>query len=92
MGFHAGNVSDQKQAEEAHSDSPTESDFMQAMSVIKIKESRCTQLTSWMGFHAGHVSERNQAEEVHTTHGLDGISNVSDQKQAEEVHSDSQSG
>jgi len=33
---------------------------MQAMSAIKTKQSRCTQLTSWMGFHAGNVSNQNQ--------------------------------
>jgi len=48
--------------------------FMQAMSAIKIKQRRCTQLTCWMGFHAGNVSNQNQAEEVHTTHTLDEIS------------------
>jgi hypothetical protein len=31
---------------------------MKAMSVIKIKERRCTRLTGWMGFHAGLVSGR----------------------------------
>jgi len=97
MGFHAGNVSNQNQAEEAHTThkldriscrqcqqskssrgGPHNSlpgwDFMQAMSTIKIKQRRVTQLTRWMGFHADNVSNQNKAEEGHTTHFLDGIS------------------
>jgi len=97
MWFHAGNVSNQNQAEEVHTthildviscrqcqqskssrggahNSHPRCDFMQAMSAIKIKQRRCTQLTSWMGFYAGNVSNQNQAEEVHTTHILDVIS------------------
>ena len=49
-------------------------DFMQAISAIKIKQRRPTQLTSWKGFHAGNVSNLNQAGKSHTTHSLDGIS------------------
>src|SRR5579859_8082029 len=49
-------------------------DFMQAMSAIKIQQTRHTQLTSWMGFHAGNVSNHNTADKAHTTHSLDGIS------------------
>jgi hypothetical protein len=49
-------------------------DFMQAMSALKIKQRRCTQLTNWMGFHTGNISTQNQAEDVHTTYILDGIS------------------
>ena len=47
---------------------------MQAMSAIKIKQRRPTQLTRWMGFHAGNVSNQNQAEKAHKTHSLDGNS------------------
>ena len=73
MGFHAGHVSDRYRAEEAYKDSQTGWNFMQAMSVIEIKQ-RYTRLTPWMGFHAGHVSDRYRAEEVHVTHLLNGIS------------------
>jgi len=87
MGFYARHVSDRKQAEEAHSDSPTEWGFMNAMSVIKIKERRCTRLTCWMGFHAGYVSDQYRTEEVHITHELDGFhaGRVSDRNQGEEA-------
>ena len=37
-------------------------DFMQAMSTIKIKQRRCTQLTIWMRFHTDNISNQNQAE------------------------------
>jgi len=97
MGFYAGIVSNGNRAKEAHithkldeiscrhcqwskssrgdaHDSHTGLDFMQALSVIKIKQRRHTWLTSWMGFHAGIVSNGNLAEEVHMTHILDEIS------------------
>jgi len=35
--------------------SPAGWDFTQAMSAIKIKQRRATQLTCWMGFHTGNV-------------------------------------
>jgi hypothetical protein len=74
MGFHASHVTDQNQAEEAHSDSQAGWDFMQAMSVIDIDQRKCIQLTIWKGFHPGHVSDQNKAEEAHSDSPLDGIS------------------
>jgi len=74
MGFHPGKVSDQNQAEEAHTTHSLGWVFMQAMSAIEIEQSRRTPLTCWMGFHAAIVSDRNRAEEACTTHSLDGIS------------------
>jgi len=66
MRFHAGNVSDQKQAEEAHSDSPTELDFMQAMSVIKSRRGGAHDSRAGWDFMQANVSDQKQAEEVHS--------------------------
>jgi len=72
-----------KSSREAAHNSQSGWDFI--MLAIKIKQRRCTQLTSWMG----NVSNQNQdqAEEVHTTHTLGfHAGNVSNHNQAEEVH------
>jgi len=69
MGFHAGKVSNQSQAEEMHTTHNLDGTCRQHQ---QLKSSRKGAHNSHPG--AGNISNQNQWEKMHTTHALDEIS------------------
>ena len=74
-----------KSSKGAAHDSPSEWEFMQAISAMEIKQRSCTWLTFWIRVHPDNVSNENQAEEL-TTWIRVHAGNVSNGNQAEKLH------
>jgi len=74
MGFHAGIVSNQNRAQEAHTTYSLDGISCRHCQQSKSSSRGTHDSHPGWGFHAGIVSDHNRAQEAHMTHILDGIS------------------
>jgi len=84
-------VSNSNEAQEAHSNSQPEWDFMAVCQQFKWSPGGTQQLTAWMGFHDCMSAIQMKPRRHTATHKLDGISwlHVSNSNGAPEAHSNS---
>src|SRR6267154_684289 len=93
-GISWGHVRDSNGAQEEHSHSLAEWDFMGACQGFKWSPGGAQPLTSWMGFHGGMSGIQMEPSRSTATHILDGISwgHVRDSDGAQQEHSHSHPG